>query len=269
PCAAFSVQGSTRKGASGLASHYFKETEEVLGYALALGCRALLIESVVPTMEGAFKVHNDYAARHGYRVLRILQNAATFEIAQWRSRFWIVFLRASAKFPRRVPIGHTPRFRSVGQVMNETVDLAPDPAMARDLEKQLEIFARVGFTSREIEEILDGTRSYGHVQNIVKRYRSLDDELKTIAKKYCWQGSFMSYTLCVLDPAAFVNTLLHASWWYCQGRLLTPGEYRALMGFPRDYLMPGKPSQSFASTSRAASVRRSPPGCSLGARPLR
>ena len=55
----------------------------------------------------------------------------------------------------------------------------------------------------------------------------------------------MSYTLCVLDPAAFVNTLLHASWWYCQGRLLTPGEYRALMGFPRDYLMPGKAEPKF------------------------
>lgn len=245
PCAAFSVQGSTRKAASGLESSHFKETEEVLEYAMRLNCRALLIESVVPALEGAFKVHNDYAARHGYRILRILQNAATFGLAQWRARFWIVFLRADADFPRRIPIGHTPRFYSVGQMMNETVDLEPDLKIVRELEGQLKIFTRLGLTDRQVTAILDGSYGYGHLQNIIKRYLGLPDDLAAIAKKYCYKGSFMSYTLNILDPVGFVGTLLYDSFWYCQDRLLTPGEYRALMGFPRDYLMPGKAESKF------------------------
>ena len=245
PCAAFSVQASTRKAASGLESSHFKETEEVLEYAMRLNCRVLLIESVVPALEGAFKVHNEYATRYGYRVLRILQNAATFGLAQWRPRFWIVFLRADAGFPRRIPIGHTPRFYSVGQVMNETTDSTPDPKMARELESQIKVFARVGLINREVTAILDGSYGYGHLQNIIKRHLNLSDDLAAIAKKYCYKGSFMSYTLNILDPAGFVGTLLYDSFWYCQGRLLTPGEYRALMGFPRDYLMPGRAEPKF------------------------
>jgi site-specific DNA-cytosine methylase len=246
PCAAFSVQGSTRKAASGLASSHFRETEEVMKYAMRLNCRVLLIESVVPAMEGARATHDRFAKKYGYRVLRILQNATTFGVPQWRLRFWIVFLREKGKFPRRVPIGHTPRFRAVGQVLDLDNLAEPSEKDAWLLEDQVKKFKKNGITKRQIEAIFSGEQGYGHLQSIVKKYLGLRGNLQEIVRQYCVAGPFLSNTMSLLNPAGFTPVLLSTALWCVPGgRMIGTDDYKAIAGFPRDYLFEGKAANKF------------------------
>lgn len=246
PCAAFSVQGSTRKAASGLASSHFKETEAVMEYAMRFNCRVLLIESVVPAMVGARSSHDRFAKRYGYRVLRILQNAATFGLPQWRPRFWIVFLRANGKFPRRVPIGHTPRFRSLGQVLDLDNLGEPSARIGRYLGEQIDKFRENGLTMRQVEAIFSGEEGYGHLQSILKRYLGLRENLQEIVRQYCVAGPFLSNTMSLLDPAGFSPVLLSTALWCVPaGKMLADDDYKAIMGFPRNYLFQGRAEIKF------------------------
>ncbi len=246
PCAAFSVQGSTRKAASGLESSHFKETEEVMEYAMRLNCRVLLIESVVPAMEGARSSHQRFAKRYGYRILRILQNAATFGLPQWRPRFWIVFLRANGRFPRRVPIGHTPTFRAIGQVLDLDNLEEPSVRIGRYLGEQVEKFKKNGLTKRQIEAIFSGEEGYGHLQSILKKYLGLRENLQEIVRQYCVAGPFLSNTMSLLNPAGFSPVLLATALWCVpDGKMLADDDYKAIMGFPRDYLFQGRAEEKF------------------------
>src|SRR5439155_6327803 len=91
PCSAFSRQ--TPKGRTGIQSDAFACTKRVLSYAMRRGAVAIAIESVQPALEGAKAVHDGYARRHGYHLYRVLQNAISFGVPQWRPRFWAVFVR--------------------------------------------------------------------------------------------------------------------------------------------------------------------------------
>ena len=252
PCAAFSV-AATSKGVRisdrGLSNAAFDVTRDVLNFALSRRARVLLVESVVPALEGAQKVHDDAARRYGYRLLRVLQNAVLFDVPQWRPRFWAVFIRADQDLPAAIPIGLNPRLRALGQMMCEAEPGEIDPWAQRQFERQNTLFVKRGLTRTQIEKCWSGDEDsgFGHLQNILIRVLGLSGaDTHDVAKKYCVGGSFQSSTIRVLNPAEFAPVVMSSSCFYAAGeRPLGVNEYKALAGFPRDYLFLGKDAKKF------------------------
>jgi len=251
PCAAFSIaansQGSVRARGAGTKSKHFDITHDVLGFALSRHPLVLLIESVVPTLEGAREVHDAYAGQFGYKLLRILQNAALYNVPQWRPRFWCAFIRTDVGPGERIPIGLNPKLRTIGHVMCEAELGEVDLAMQRMYDKQVELFRKEGLSAQQVEDIFSGgDYGFGHVQDIVKRLLGLkSQDIIPISKRYCVSGSFLSTTLRVLNPAEFAPVVMGTSYLIADGRLLTIDEYKAIAGFPRDYIFIGKEAPKF------------------------
>ncbi len=199
--------------------------------------RAILIESVPGALKGGQSVHDDYARRYGYRIFRILQNAATFGIPQWRPRFWIIFLRADGNFPRLIPIGHTPRVRTIGQLIDEENPGEVNYYHVRKLEEQIALLRKKSFSSSIIYEMFHGEH-FGGFPNVLKKLTNRQEDLAQLTAMYSIFGKWLSNAMRFLDPADFAPVLIGTSCWYCNERLLGENEYKAIMGFPRDYYFP-------------------------------
>jgi site-specific DNA-cytosine methylase len=250
PCAAFSIAassgGSIEERGAGVNSPHFDVTRDVLEFTLSRRVRVLLVESVVPTMKGAWKVHDEYARRYGYRLLRVLQNAALFDVPQWRQRFWAVFIRADQDLPKKIPIGLNPRLRALGQLMSEPNPGEPDAYVVRAYERQRRLLRARGLTADQEDQLWnDDACGYGHIQDVVKRLLNSPEDTHALARRYAVFGSFQSNTLWVLDPAKFAPVIMATSYFYAAGRLLGVNEYKAIAGFPRDYLFLGKDAKKF------------------------
>lgn len=248
PCAAFSVQAiGTRKKhgvVHGLENGAFKETVDVMEYAMSRGALMLAVESVQGALEGAREVHDQVAAKYGYHVYRLLQNAATFGVPQWRPRFWAVFTKRA---PFRA--WHRPVVRTVGDVL-DALDPGPaEPDQEARLRKQREVLdQKLGAGAADRLLCTPGTLP----RSIQRLYRPDVTDLMTITPPYCVgtyervgthnpnQRRFISACARVLDPAGFAPVIVRDSWFVYRGRNVTPEEYRALMGFPRDYQLDAK-----------------------------
>lgn len=249
PCAAFSVQAiGTRKKAGvvhGLENPAFKETIDVLEYAMEHRAMGIAVESVQGACEGAAPVHDALAEKHGYHVYRILQNSATFGVPQWRPRFWALFMRKD--LGDRFAAYHSPTIKSVSDVLESLPH--PGPADEGDV-------ARVARQRALLEENL-GTDVAAEImstpgviaQTIHKRDKS-KDLMADISGPLCVGASdnpkkphnpkmkrFMSKIGRVLDPDMCATVLLKDTLWIYKGRAVTPAQYRALMGFPHDYIL--------------------------------
>lgn len=245
PCAAFSIQAKGTKlksgGAFGVDSDHFKCTREVLDYALARDVEAIAVESVQGAYEGAREVHDEYARKYGYGVFRILQNGATFGVPQWRPRFWCVFARSNS-----FDVWHEPRCVTLDDFLVSVPDPGPaDAELDRRLAKQREVLAAEGW---DVDRLLT---TPGMLVRNIQRDHHPDMGMGDIGGKWAVMsyGSkggkpggpikvgyrFVSKTLRVLDPKACAPVILSESWFLFRGRNLTPGEYRAVMGFPTSY----------------------------------
>lgn len=243
PCAAFSIQGqgSVKKsgGSFGVDSPHFKCTVDVMGYAMGNKCSALAIESVIGACEGGRAVHDEVAERHGYHVFRILQNSATFGLPQWRARFWAIFVRKDVA--SRMAIVHTPTVAPLFTVLDD-VDPGPaDPRREAFLAGQREMLVRQGFLKEDEwleSDLINEPGSLAHHIEVRLAEEGRAKQLVDVAKDHCYpegRSKFISKTLRIMDPDGLAPVVLDDSWWLYKGRSVSPAEFRAIMGFPREY----------------------------------
>lgn len=264
PCSAFSQltpRYLNQVSLHGVDSDAFACTKLVLDYAMKHKAMAIAVESVVPALAGAEGVHREYADKYGYTFHRILQNAATFGVPQWRSRFWVIFVRKGVLPKGTMHIHHAPEpVMNVESVLLKRgeVDEYDVHRMARQVE-----LVKQRWGAPFLKQLMSGKAGIGNMPELLERKLKEDGELKTvktkktvngkqyepgsrgaIAKEFCL-GPFFSNTLRVLDPKLLAPVVLGNSWWMTEGRNLFREEYKALMGFPVNYKFPGKHVKKF------------------------
>jgi len=260
PCAAFSQQNITR-AARGVDAVKFQQTRAVLEYAMRNQCAGLAVESVCGALEGARAVHDELAARHGYRVYRVLQNAVSFGVPQWRERFWAIFLPRQIDGLRLPPVPNDVRpLRTVLQECGMT--------NAHDLarwDRQLRMLTRAA-GPRWAARLAHGDLGHGSLVRPLRaelarrgapapEYRPRSGgvhaagSLCATAHAWCCSEHADSTTtfLCrvarLLDPRGLAGAVLGDAWWVWAGQDMPDGasrplyeeEYKRIMGFPADY----------------------------------
>ena len=258
PCKAFSVQsGQARTGTNNKA---FQCTIDVMDYAMGQKCKVLAIESVPLALEGAREAHDKYAAKHDYAVFRVLQNACTFALPQWRPRFWILFVRKDL-YKRPWIFQHEPHGRTINELVEDTQAVASkqttNPQLEQALKWQKEALVAAGFTSSQISRFVSGKCGYGYLAAIIKKQTQAAEPLVEIMHQFCidprrvkkdFRGTrFLTNVLRILDPNGMAGTVLYDSWWAIHGRIMTYEEYKGVMGFPHDYILPEKTFREYLS----------------------
>ena len=253
PCSAFSVQNNNPKK-KGVDSDAFACTISVLDYSMRNGALALAVESVVGALAGAWNVHQHFADEYGYNLYRVLQNGSMFG-AQWRDRFWAVFVKKGAA-PDMMPWVLQPRFQTVREVVDGHED-GPSPAgMDEALDKLKRRFAKAehlgedegdvrglgaGLTPEQMQYVF--FNEHGHEKNhgtsvddVLWKLKFKDQDRWDVCKKYVTK--YASGAMIFLNPDGAAPVLLGGSWWYLHGRNLSEKAYKRIMGFPADYGYP-------------------------------
>jgi site-specific DNA-cytosine methylase len=243
PCSAFSVQtqGSHAKGVDAAA---FFCTRQVLDYAMANKALAIAVESVVGALPGAWIVHDLYAKQHGYDCYRILENGCMFG-AQWRERFWAVWIRKGAARPEW-NISLTPNFQTVRDVMTGYEDGPPPPGLERALARLKENLVSEAKLTPQQMSILFEPQDPPHpttwiVDVLWKKFFEYENGEKRFPEEkwYVHQdvlgGGFSTGVMKYIDPNGTAPVLLADSFWYYNGRIMSERGYKRLMGFPADY----------------------------------
>ncbi len=238
PCAAFSAQNNS-PSKRGKDAPKFQCTLDVINYAMTNRALALCVESVPGALEGAREVHDAFAKEHGYQLFRVMQNAVTFGVPQWRPRFWAIFVRKGALKQGRFTYHHEPERTTVKDILD-----ARGPAVEVLERKLAEQVRRLkdDFGPKLAHNLVRGEYGYGMLPALLRRKlrsdgKKVGSQLE-VARKHCVWGFYMSQTMRVLDPRSHAFTILGISWWTVNGRNLTQREWKRLMGFPADYAVP-------------------------------
>lgn len=239
PCAAFSSQ---QKKARSIDNAKFAQSKFVMDYALGRRTPALLVESVVATMEGARRFHDAIAEEHGYHVYRILQNAATFGVPQWRPRFWCVFLRKDVRPDGVVRYEHEPSMVTIGSIVKGE---ASGPLVA-DVQRRLEwnrqrTVEKAGLTMEQTLNLERGAAGPGRWWKLVARAKGMPTDTSSRLALAPIFSKFEAVQFHVCDPERFAPTLMKDSLWLVNGRPPTADEYKAVMGYPSGYRLPADP----------------------------
>lgn len=232
PCAAFSNQNQGNPARRGTDAPKFKCTEHVLDYAMRNKAPAIAIESVPGALKGAEEVHKQFATEYRYNLYRVTQNACQFGLAQWRPRFWAIWVKASMAPPAFVTwLPRVPN-RFMHEVMAVGGRQTLIPNVERDTGKQVEVLRREA--PSVADEILEGAYGYGLIDHVAERVVQTGLERKDIQARFSIKRGFASHHMRLLDPLGYSCTIMSDSWLYC-GRTLCIEEYCDIMGFPRDY----------------------------------
>ncbi len=255
PCSCFSVQGggALDKSKRGIHSEAFASSRRAIEYALNGRVKGLAVESVTATLEGARSYHDEVAEDYGYHLYRVLQNAISFGLPQWRPRFWAIFVRKNLGLPEKMWFHHQPVFRTVGECLEGVTPGESIRGAQTYYDKNLKRFAEKGL---DLRKILGQDGLYSNVAYLAARYLNLVDagmsrtaaELKFRALYGIPTGFHVSW-LCTLNPGGFTGTVMSDSHWCLGDRLLTKPEYCAIAGFPPDYKF-DKPNEARAYLSR-------------------
>lgn len=248
PCAAFSIMSVVNEAnVLGTAAPAFACTIDLLRYAFDSCAQAVAIESVPRALEGARAVHDALANEYGYDVYRVLQNAASFGVGQWRPRFWCVFVQKA--------LGHRPMtwylkpdLRTCGQVLDELEGegYLPFVQADRQFHKACSQLLAAGFSQDQVRALLTGAGGYGQLHTCVWRYLGKpckSNEVREQVKRKIFGGAFEHQLPNVFDPNGYAPTLISSCCWTYRGRPLSIEGYKALMGFPLDYKIDRNPSQ--------------------------
>lgn len=235
PCSAFSTMtmGQKSKGSN---SKAFSCTKKVMDYAMKNGAIGLAIESVMGALAGAWRVHQQAADENGYHIYRILQTGAMFS-AQWRDRFWVVFIKKGAVANPTLELTLSPRWRSVRQVIAGTENEPTYDSLDRQLVALKAKFTKAGCDEQQLSYFFDAqdpphpTVGVGNI--FCERMFPKEDKWKTIQEHV---ASFSSGQMIYLDPNGLAPTLLGGSWWYLDGRNLSIAGYQRIAGFPDNYV---------------------------------
>lgn len=251
PCSCFSIQGANANPETrGLKSPAFACTKRAISYALELNVKGLAVESVVPTLEGARSYHDKVAEEYGYRLYRILLNAITFGVPQWRPRFWCLFIRKDAA-PEKIWLHHRPKFRTVGETLEGIKPGDTIPGVERDFQKWTERLKEHGISLKRVL----AQDACGSIPWLAARHLGWTEGETSKSKveyrfveKYGF-SKFSSAWSIKLNPGGFTPTLMATSNWWVDDRPLTRPEYCALAGFPTSYKF-DKPRETQAYLSR-------------------
>lgn len=251
PCSCFSIQGANSNPAMrGVDSEAFQCTRKAISYAMRARVKALAVESVPATLEGAREYHDEVAAEHGYHCYRILLNAISFGVPQWRPRFWCLFVRKDAA-PAKFWLHHSPVYRTVGEVLEGVTPADTIPGVERDYQKWKERLAAKGIS---LANVLAQEGS-GSIPWLAAKFLGWTDG-QTCKSKVEYRfveeygfSKFSSAWSLRLNPGGFTPTLMATSNWWLGDRTLTRPEYCAIGGFPTDYRF-DKPRETQAYISR-------------------
>ncbi len=241
PCAGFSTQNrSPNAEKRGLASVAFACTKRLLDYVMPRDPEAIAIESVTQALKGGREVHDFYGRVYGYDAYRILQNAASFGVPQWRRRFWIIYVRQKPNRPHSFTLRLRDDIRRLGDVLPlEAEETELSPVHQKLWPRQVRLAARLGYTEDSLRELLRDTKMYGNLIHIL----AARHQVPKVRRWPPWGelhdavvgGTYLSGALHVLDPQGFAPTLMGYAWWYYGNRQLGYSDLKEIMGFPRDY----------------------------------
>jgi site-specific DNA-cytosine methylase len=242
PCSGFSSQNRSKSPlVRGIASNAFACTKRLLDYVCPRGPEAIAIESVPAAMEGGRPVHDFYAKIHGYDIYRILQNACSFGVPQWRRRFWIVLVKQNAGHKKTFTVRATHNIVRVKDVLDPDVPTPDNTAYPQGHEKrwaeQIKLAGKIPLPEAELRQILEN--NHGSILHILSNYYKVPTgwtARRPYAHQYVCGGRFLSGSLHSLDPEGFAHVLLATAWWWYGRRMLSLADYKVLMGFPADYL---------------------------------
>ena len=237
PCAAFSTQNRSRDPLiRGAGAKKFCQTVAVLEYAGRNKALAVAVESVPGTLVGGKSAHDDFARDFGYNLYRIMLNSATCGVAQFRKRFWAIFIRKGAAKDTQ-PFSITPKLKTVGDVVCNSV--------GREL-VDIEYVAQASI--KQVRKLIEGmgeekARAFlkkpGNVVRHAADYIGLKGkDAKEWTERYAIGYNFTSHSMVKLDPEAQAPVLLAGSWWWYWDRPLALQEYLEVMDFPREYVFP-------------------------------
>lgn len=237
PCSAFSVQNTSR-AARGPDSAAFACTRRVLDYAMSNKALVIAIESVTGALAGARHVHQKYADDNGYNLYRVLQNGCMFS-AQWRERFWAVWVKKGAA-PDRWTWKLERRLLRVRDVL-EGQDLSEPtfPGMDEKLEKLKErIVYGTSCTPEDMSYFFDIQTPHhdGGIGKVLQRRLYPGESPHDV--RYEIVSTFATSSMRYINPDKLCPVLLGSSWWYLNGRNLSQTGYKLLAGFPADYVFP-------------------------------
>ena len=243
PCSAFSL-ANTSKINRGLNSSAFDCTKKVLDYAIRNNAMGVAIESVMGALNGAWEVHQQFADTRGYHLYRILENGCMFG-AQWRDRFWVLYLRKDRVEPEAT-FRIQPRYQTVREVVGELKGNSTGNCEIL-IERQKQKFLDTGDFAQEDMDWLFKKQDPQHrttgIINILWEYKFKHLPKWEVFNKYI--GGFSSGQLCYVDPDGCCNVILGGSNWYMDGRPMSETSMKQLMGFPSDYIFPEGPKRNY------------------------
>ena len=201
PCAAFSAQNNSSN--KGTESSHFECTARVLGYSALHGAAAIMVESVTGAYLGARDWYDDWVKYNPYDIYRILQNAVTFGVPQWRPRYWTVLIRKGLlKLPYLI-LHHTRKYVTLGEALGDGIEGEPNAYTTRYWERQLEGLRAGGLTEEQIKQ--HTTEETGHLARVLAR---LHDLSIAQAKARFHISSFDSHVFTMLPPNGFAHTVM-------------------------------------------------------------
>jgi site-specific DNA-cytosine methylase len=226
PCAAFSAQNnSTNKGVN---SSHFNCTKRVLDYSAAFDAAAIVIESVTGAYLGAKDFYDEWASSHPYDCYRILQNACTFGVPQWRPRYWTVMVRKG--LINQLILRHTRKYVTLGEALGTGIEGEKNPYTEKYWSRQCDGLKTGGMTNESIRLIT--TEFTGHLGRTIAAVEEAD--IYETKLKYNI-SSFDSHVFTMLPLDGFAHTVMCVSNWLYLGRPVNMPELNVIAGFPADY----------------------------------
>lgn len=251
PCAAFSQQ-NTSAAKRGINTDAFECTRKVLRYAMSNAALAICIESVPGALAGAWDVYDEMAEKGGYYVYRILKNSILFGVPQFRERFWAVLIRKGAADPK-MTWRCSPVIRNISQTVDHLLPGTPvgrnnkgetlDDAVSEFVTQLTNGKCRCGVEHGFDEAALraaglahqTGHRRAGFAKLISPAFFPGEDH-KRVCRVHV--SPFTSGQPSVLAEGGFAPVLLGSSLWIYRGKAMPEEGYKAIMGFPPDYIFP-------------------------------
>jgi site-specific DNA-cytosine methylase len=230
PCAAFSAQNNSAN--RGVDSTHFDCTRRVYNYACDHRAAAILIESVTGAYAGAETYYDKIQAAGDYHIFKVLQNAVTFGVPQWRPRYWTVLVRTGLlkHSQDQFILHHKRRYVTLGQALGDGIDGPVNPYTERYWAKQLQGLKEGGLSNEQIKYMLENET--GHLARVLSR---LHDLSIPEAKARFNISSFDSHVFTLLPEHGFAHTVMCVSNWLWRGRPVNVPELNVIAGFPAEY----------------------------------
>lgn len=244
PCAAFSQQ-NTSAAKRGVNTDAFECTRKVLKYAMTNGAAGIAVESVPGALAGAWDVYEHMSQAGGYHVYRIMKNSLLFGVPQFRERFWAVLIRKDRAEPN-MTWRLSPMVRTVSSVLDNPicrpgtpVGFNADKFVRRLTTEPCICTVNHAFPEADVRQTglshLTGWKRSGFAQRLAPVFFPGED-FKAVCRKHV--SPFTSGQPSVLAEGGYAPVLLGSSHWYYRGAPVSQEGYKAIMGFPTDYVFP-------------------------------